>query len=400
MGAQTRTIVKRVCLGGQAGAEVSQCCLGTMTWGVQNSEADAHAQLDWFVANGGNFVDTAELYPVPPAADVIGRTEDYIGNWIGASPDRRAKLFLASKVAGPRAGGWIRANRKPEYAGREEDPDFATALTAEQIAEACDASLRRLQTTYLDLYQLHWPERITPCFGKSMFEPNSDHLTCPGKTEFAPFEEQVRAVGDLIEHGKVKYWGLSNETSYGVMMFCLTADRLGVPRPVSVQNDFSIAERRFEMELAEVCYYFNVSLLVYGALCGGSLSGKYVPGFEGATQAIKSRDAAEARHTKFPAFQPRYVGPATREKTIEYCALAKAAGMAPATLALAFCVSRSYIKNSGCVIVGATSIEQLQENTQSLNVELDEATLTAIDRVHRANPNPNADQHLSETTEA
>jgi len=388
--------MKTVLLGGKA--EVTQCCLGTMTWGVQNTEEEAHQQLDAFVAAGGTFVDTAELYPVPPAAGVIGRTEEYIGTWLKADASRRQKIFLASKVVGPRIGGWMRGNRKPEeYKDRLDDESFDSALNAEQIKEAIEGSLRRLQTDYLDLYQLHWPERKAPLFGYSMFDPSPTpgHMLQPKKVDFASIDEQVQAMGDLIKAGKVKHWGLSNETSFGVCTFCYAADRLGVPRPVSIQNDFSLVDRRFETELAETCYHLNVSLLAYGPLAGGGLTGKYTPGFERATKANESRAPEDSRHKKFPAFQARYVGPATAVAAAKYCEIAKSKGVSPTTLALAWCTTRSYIKDVGSVIIGATTLEQLKENMEALTVELDADTLAAIDRVHRENPNPNCDQHLT-----
>eukprot|EP00443_Scrippsiella_acuminata_P077776 CAMPEP_0115479024 /NCGR_PEP_ID=MMETSP0271-20121206/56518_1 /TAXON_ID=71861 /ORGANISM="Scrippsiella trochoidea, Strain CCMP3099" /LENGTH=389 /DNA_ID=CAMNT_0002906613 /DNA_START=248 /DNA_END=1417 /DNA_ORIENTATION=+ len=388
--------MKKVLLGGKA--EVTQCCLGTMTWGVQNSEADAHEQLDCFVAAGGTFIDTAEMYPVPPAKDVIGRTEKYIGSWLKAKPERRKQIFLASKVAGPRPGGWIRANRKPEYNGKEDDETFNSALSAEQIREAIDASLARLQTDYLDLYQIHWPERYAPLFGNSCFRPESvggGHHLVPSKRDFSSMEEQVKAMGDLIKQGKIKHWGLSNESSYGVCTFCQTADRLGVPRPVSIQNDFSLVDRRFEMELAETCHYLNVSLLTYGSLAGGALTGKYTPGFERASKGNESRLSEDSRHKKFPKFQPRYLGSATAEAAAKYCELARSKGLAPSTLALAWCTSRSYIRSTGSVIIAATTVEQLKENMEALVTDLDESTLAAIDKIHRENPNPNCDQYMS-----
>lgn len=382
--------MKKVLLGGKV--EVTQCCLGTMTWGVQNSEAEAHAQLDCFVKRGGTFIDTAEMYPVPPEAVVIGRTETYIGTWLKADPERRRGVFLASKVAGPRPGAWIRGNRNPA-----EPKETLSALTAEQIPEACDASLRRLQTDYLDLYQLHWPERYAPLFGRSFFDPPADggHQLVPEKREFGTVEEQVRAMGELIKQGKIRHWGLSNETSYGVCLFCQTADRLGVPRPVSIQNDFSLVDRRFETELAEACFHLGVSLLAYGPLAGGFLSGKYTPGYERCSLGSGSREADDSRHRKFPKFQPRYCGKATAEAGERYCEIARGKGLSPATLALAWCTSRSYIRDTGAVIIAATTLPQLEENMDALEVPLDAETLRAIDKVHRSNPNPNCDQHLS-----
>merc|ERR1712216_123995 len=238
---------------------------------------------------------------------------------------------------------------------RASDDTFTPALTKEQILEACDSSLKRLQTTYMDLYQLHWPERYLPMFGWSAFDPlsppaNGGHQLVPTKREFATVEEQVTAMGELISKGKIRHWGLSNETSYGVMLFCNTADRLGVPRPNSIQNDFSMVDRRFEAELAETCFHMNVSLLAYGPLAGGCLSGKYTPGFERGSEGVESRSSEDSRHRKFPKFQPRYLGSATAVAAAKYCEIAKANAMSPTSLALAWCVTRSYIRENGVVI--------------------------------------------------
>lgn len=384
--------MKKVWLGAEK-LEVTQACLGTMTWGVQNTEADAHAQLDFFVGAGGTFVDTAEMYPVPPDPSVIGRTERYIGTWLKADPERRKSIVLASKVAGPRAVGWIRANRKAEYAGKAEDPTFMPVMNAEQIHEACASSLERLQTEYLDLYQIHWPDRYSPIFGRSCFLPGG-HQLAPDKHDFVSFDEQVKAMGELIKEGKIRHWGLSNESSYGVMMFCFTADRLGVPRPVSIQNDFSLTDRRFETELAETCFHMKVSLMAYGALAGGTLTGKYTPGFERASRGVESRSSEDSRHRKFPKFQPRYHAEATMAAVKGYCELAKSKSLLPTTLALAWCTSRTYIRDTGVVIIGGTTKVQLEENVDALSVKLDDATLAAVDNIHRRNPNPDVDQHM------
>jgi len=376
---------------------VSQACLGTMTWGEQNTEAEAHAQLDRFVTAGGTFVDTAEMYPVPPSPEVIGRTELYIGRWLKAHPEKRKDIVLASKVAGPRFGGWIRGNRKPEYSSHMDDTStFNTVVNAEQIHEAIDSSLQRLQTDYLDLYQIHWPDRCAPTFGRSCFLlPADGHQLVPDKTDFATFEEQVKAMGELIKLGKIRHWGLSNETSYGVMMFCHTADRLGVPRPVSVQNDFSLVDRRFETELAEVCFYMKVSLMAYGPLAGGALSGKYTTGFERCGRGNESRSAEDSRHKKFPKFQSRYHNLPTLAAAKSYCELAQSKSLTPSALALAWCLTRTYISDIGVVIFGGTTMDQLEENMDALaTVKLDADTVAAIDRIHRANPNPNVDQYM------
>mmetsp|Transcript_14776 Transcript_14776/g.33605 ORF Transcript_14776/g.33605 Transcript_14776/m.33605 type:complete len:392 (-) Transcript_14776:92-1267(-) len=389
--------MKKILLGGKA--EVTQCCLGTMTWGVQNSEAEAHEQLDHFVGQGGTFIDTAEMYPVPPSPEVVSRTETYIGNWIQSHPERRKDIFLATKVAGPRPGSWIEGARKRKSL---EEPlevgETSTGkhLTKDNIMEACDASLRRLQTDYLDLYQIHWPERYIPLFGSSIFEPaDKGHMLVPSKKEHATVEEQVQTMGELITQGKIKHWGLSNETSYGVCLFCQTADRLGVARPVSIQNDFSLLDRRFETELAETCYHLNVSLLAYGPLCGGALSGKYLQSYTGSGSAgAESRPANDSRHVKFPKFQSRYAGAASAVAAEKYAKVAASKGVSPTTLALAWCTTRFYIKDTGAVIIGATTMPQLKENMDALKASLDAETLSAIDKIHCENPNPNCDHTL------
>jgi len=284
-----------------------------------------------------------------------------------------------------------------EYKDKAGDDTFNAILNKEQIFEACDASLQKLQTTYIDLYQLHWPERYVPLFGRSIFDPSPEggHQLVPNKSEFGTIEEQVQAMGELISNGKILHWGLSNETSYGVMLFCQTADKLGVPRPISIQNDFSLVDRRFEMELAETCHHMNVSLLAYGPLAGGALSGKYTPGFEKGSEGLESRAPEDSRHLKYPKFQPRYLGQATAEAAAKYCEIAKSNALSPTTLALAWCTTRSYIKDVGAVIIAATTMAQLKENMCAMSVKLDEKCIADIDRVHRANPNPNCDQHFS-----
>ena len=234
---------------------VSGVCLGTMTWGEQNSEAEAHAQLDYAVAQGINFIDTAEMYPVPPNAETQGRTETYLGTWLARQP--RDRLVIATKVAGPGRRDWIRGGR--------------TDLTRDVIAEAVDTSLARLQTDYIDLYQIHWPQRNVPMFGATEFDP--------AKEKGGPsIHEQVEGMAALIKAGKIRHYGLSNETAWGVCEFRRAARELGVPGPVTLQNSYSLVSRNVDNDLAETLFREKMSLLAYSPLGGGMLSGKYLGG--------------------------------------------------------------------------------------------------------------------------
>ena len=280
----------------------------------------AFEQLDWAVHEGGiNFIDTAELYPVPPVPETAGMTEEMIGRWLAKGGDAlRKKIILATKVAGYSKGrGYIVEKRKQTLGTEVGDPkSFATHLSRNQILEACDASLKRLQTSYIDLYQLHWPERYTPLFGELSYKRGSER-----GHDSVDMEETVSAVGELIKAGKIRYWGLSNENAFGVTKFVHVCQKLGVPLPVSIQNDFAFVDRRFEQDgTAEACSPLNVGgngigLLAYGALAGGTLSGKYA-------DPEKAAQSEQSRHTKFPGFQPRYHADTTREIAAEFAKVA------------------------------------------------------------------------------
>lgn len=357
---------------GSSDLVVPICCLGTMTWGEQNTEEQAFEQLDFALAHGVNFIDTAELYPVPPRPETQGRTETYIGNWLKARGCRE-KVIIATKVAAPLPGvdrSWIVANRSDPPADLSSAPQ--PQLDEPSIRAALDASLRRLQTHYVDLYQIHWPARYVPLWGKRQYRVDEERPA-------TPFEEQVRIMGELIKEGKIRHWGLSNETSYGVAQMCEAARRLGVPPPVSVQNDFAPVYRHYEEEMAETCApsAYNLGLLAYGVLAGGTLSNKYANGDK----------PSGARHTDFPNFQARYHNPRTVAAAAEYAALAKRVGLSPATLAIAWSASRWYM---GSVIIGATTLQQLEENIKACEVQLDETTLAAIDDIHIRMRSPNA----------
>ncbi|GAB4117766.1 MAG: NADP(H)-dependent aldo-keto reductase [Sideroxydans sp.] len=336
---------------GHSALKVSALCLGTMTFGEQNSEAEAHAQLDYAVSRGVNFIDTAEMYPVPPRAETVHRTEQYIGTWL--KHQQREQLVVASKIAGPARGfAWIRNGPR---------------IDREQIHAAVDASLRRLQTDYLDLYQIHWPDRYVPMFGATGYDASLEHAT-------VPIAEQLQALAELVRAGKIRHIGLSNETPWGVTEFLRIADELGLPRIVSIQNAYSLLNRTFESGLAEVCHHANVGLLAYSPLAFGWLSGKYL-----------DDPQAHGRITLFPGFGQRYNKPNVPAATAEYVRIAREAGLTPVTLALAFARTRRF---TASVILGATTLDQLKQNLDSANVTLSAEVLARIEKVHQRYPNP------------
>ncbi|KAK9811739.1 hypothetical protein WJX72_009319 [[Myrmecia] bisecta] len=327
-----------------------------MTWGEQNTQEEAHEQLNMAFEHGVNFLDTAEMYPVAPRAETQGETSTYIGHWLRHR--KRDHVIVATKVAGRGHMEWIPASRT-EPRG-EEQP---TVLDAKSIRTALEAELRRLQTDYVDLFQLHWPDRYKPGFGTRQYKLEREH-------EYTPFDEQVEEMGRLIKEGKVRYWGLSNETTFGVMSHCQAADQQGVPRPVSIQNCFNLLHRTFETELAEACSpsHLNISLLPWSALAGGALSAKY----------LNDAKPPGARLTRFPKRYDRWVQPLAAEATAEYAKLARQAGITPAQLAYAFCKSRWFIPST---IIGATSLEQLAENLATADITLEDDMLQAIDEI-------------------
>ncbi len=336
---------------GRSDLKVSALSLGTMTFGEQNSEAEAHAQLDYAVAHGVNFIDTAEMYPVPPRAETVHRTETHIGNWL--KHRQRDQLVVATKIAGPARGfAWIRNGPR---------------ITPAQIRAAIDGSLSRLQTDYVDLYQIHWPDRYVPMFGSTRYDQSQER-------ESTPIAEQLQALGDLVKAGKVRHIGLSNETSWGVMEFVHQAALLGLPQIVSIQNAYSLLNRTFESGLAEVCQRSNVGLLAYSPLAFGWLSGKYL-----------EDPHAAGRITRFPHFGQRYAKPNVPAATREYLRIAHEAGLSPATLALAFARTRPFTRS---VIVGATTPQQLRENLASAEVTLTPDVLAALDAIHLRIPDP------------
>ncbi|MFP4603615.1 MAG: NADP(H)-dependent aldo-keto reductase [Halochromatium sp.] len=332
---------------------VSELCLGTMTFGEQNSEAEAFAQLDRAVDAGINFIDTAEIYPVPPRAETQGATERFIGNWL-AERGGRERLIIASKVAGP--GDWIDYLRMP---GRR--------LDRANIEAAVDASLARLRTDYLDLYQLHWPDRETNYFGQLGYSHSA-------QDDSVPLLETLEALGDLVRAGKIRHVGLSNETPWGTMRMLALAETHGLPRMVSIQNPYSLLNRSFEVGLAEVAIRERCGLLAYSPLAFGMLSGKYLDGAR----------PAGARLTLFSRFD-RYSSAQAEWATAEYCAIARRHGLDPAQMALAFVTSRPFVTSN---IIGATTLEQLESNLGSVALRLSQEVLDEIEAVHRRQPNP------------
>ncbi|NPE58049.1 NADP(H)-dependent aldo-keto reductase [Dickeya dadantii] len=328
--------------------EVSTLGLGTMTFGEQNSEADAHAQLDLAVAAGVNLIDTAEIYPVPPRSETQGLTESYIGSWL-KSRGGREKLIIASKVAGPVRGN--DNNLRPQQ-----------ALDRKNIRAALDDSLKRLNTDYIDLYQLHWPQRQTNSFGKLSYQYTSEKPAVTLLETLEALNEQVRA-------GKIRYIGVSNETPWGVMRYLQLAEKHDLPRIVSIQNPYSLLNRSFEVGLAEISQHEGVELLAYSPLAFGTLTGKYLNGAK----------PAGARNTLFSRFV-RYSAPHTQQAIAEYVALAQKHGLDPAQMALAFVRQQPFVAST---LLGATTLEQLKTNLGSLDLTLGEDVLTELEAIHR-----------------
>ena len=338
---------------GKTGIDVTSICLGTMTWGEQNNEAEAHEQLSYACDERGiNFIDTAELYPVPPKADTQGTTEQYIGSWLNER-GRRDDLVIATKACGP--GEWINYFRGgPRH-------------TKAHLDEAINASLDRLQTDYVDLYQLHWPDRSTNFFGRLGY----NHVD---GTDETPIDDVLAALESLVANGKVRAIGLSNETPWGVMTFLEIARREGLPVVASIQNPYSLLNRTFEIGLAEVSHRESVGPLAYSPLAFGVLSGKYLGG----------NRPEGARLTIFDRFS-RYSNLEATHATEAYAALAAKHGLSLTEMALAFVTSRPFVTSN---IIGATSINQLKENIDTHDLRLSDEVLDGIEVIHVSQPNP------------
>ena len=333
---------------GRSGLEVSAVCLGTMTWGEQNSEAEGHAQMDYALEQGVNFWDTAEMYAVPTRAETYGRTEEIIGTWFAAR-GRRDEVVLATKVIGPgRNHPYIR--------------DGKSRLTYPQMAAALEESLRRLQTDYVDLYQLHWPDRSTNTFGKLGFVPDPQE-------DMTPIEETLEGLQRLVESGKVRQVGVSNETPWGVMRFLALAESGLGPRVVSVQNAYSLLNRTFEAGLAEIAWREDCGLLAYAPAAAGVLSGKYLDGSrpQGSRMAIAPGNK-------------RYFTENGEKATAAYVHLAREHGLDPVQMATAFVLGRPFVT---AAIVGATSMAQLENQIGAAETALPQEVLDGIEAIHR-----------------
>lgn len=325
--------------------KISTVCLGTMTWGQQNSEADAHAQMDQALAAGINFIDTAEMYPVPPTAETQGLTERYIGSWLQRR-GRRQDWILATKIVGPRQQPWIR-----------NGPDLDRA----SVFAACESSLQRLQTDSIDLYQVHWPARRVNSFGQLGY-PLS------GGDRGVPIEETLQALGELVRMGKVRHIGISNETAWGAAEYLRLARDAGLPRVVSIQNPYSLLNRSFEIALAEFTDREQLGLLAYSPMAFGALSGKYLGG----------RKPAGARLTLYQRFR-RYQGASAQAAIAAYAALARQHGIEPAAMALAFVMEQPFVHST---IIGATTLEQLRQNIDCVDLHLSPSLRQGIEQIH------------------
>jgi len=334
---------------------VSEVCLGTMTFGEQTDEQEAHAQLDCALAHGVNFIDTAEMYPIPPGAKTYSRTESIVGAWLARQP--RDKVVVATKVAGPgRDRQWVRGGE--------------TTLTKKNIRWAVDDSLKRLRTDYVDLYQIHWPERNVAMFGTMRYDAAKEKPA-------TPILEQIEAMDELVRAGKIRHYGVSNETSWGICEFTRLAKIHGLPPPVTIQNAYSLVNRTFEWDLAEACHREQVALLAYSPLAMGVLAGKYLGGAqpEGARLAV------------FPTFGERYQRELVTAATAEYVRVAREAGLDPAAMALAFVRSRPFV---AATIVGARTVAQLEANLATRSIALGPDVVAAIEAVNARYPSPSA----------
>lgn len=341
---------------GQSGIQVPEICLGTMTFGEQNNQQEAFEQLSYALDQGLYFWDTAEMYPVPPKPETQGSTEKIIGHWI-AKHGQRDKLFLASKIAGPSQGG-------------SHIRDGQTRFIDTEIESALDDSLKRLQTYYIDLYQLHWPQRPTNFFGTLGYNNEQAHF----KHNMTPLVETLEALSAEVKKGRIRHIGLSNETPWGTMKFLQLAEELGLEKIVSVQNPYSLLNRTYEIGMSEIAHHEGIGLLAYSPLAFGYLTGKYRHGAR----------PEEARITKFSRFT-RYSNPQSDWATEQYALLAEKHGLTLTQLALAFIKHQFFVTST---IIGATSMQQLKENIQAFEIDLSEEVLQGIEAIHRQQPNP------------
>jgi len=341
---------------GRTNINVSLITLGTMTWGEQNTEAEAHAQLDYATGRGINLIDVAEMYPVPPKAETQGLSERYLGTWLKKS-GKRDQLLIATKATGP-----ARKPHNPRHVRGGINNFDRKGLT-----EALNGSLERLQLDHVDLYQLHWPDRSVNSFGQLNYSHIADEET-------VAIDETLSILSEFVKAGKIRHIGLSNETSWGVAQFLRAAEKFDLERIVTIQNPYNLLNRSFEINLAEFAHREQVGLLAYSPLAFGMLSGKYENGAR----------PAGARLTLFDRFV-RYTNPQAEAAAKAYVALARKHGIDPAQLALAYVNSRPFVTSN---IIGATTLEQLRSNIDSLSVQLSPEIIEQIDAIHKTQPNP------------
>lgn len=341
---------------GRTNINVSLITLGTMTWGEQNTEAEAHSQLDYAIERGINLIDVAEMYPVPPKAETQGLSERYLGTWLKKS-GKRDQLLIATKATGPA--------RKPH--NPRHIRGGINNLDRKGLTDALNGSLERLQLDHVDLYQLHWPDRSVNSFGQLNYAHVADEET-------VAIDETLRVLSEFVKAGKIRHLGLSNETAWGVGQFLRAAEKFDLDRIVSIQNPYNLLNRSFEINLAEFAHREQVGLLAYSPLAMGMLSGKYENGAR----------PADGRLTIFDRFT-RYSNPQAQAATTAYVALARKHGIDPAQLALAYVNSRPFVTSN---IIGATTLDQLRSNIDSLSVQLSQEIIDAIDAIHKTQPNP------------
>ncbi|MEM7170801.1 MAG: aldo/keto reductase [Pseudomonadota bacterium] len=332
---------------GRSGIEVSAICLGSMTWGVQNTQDEGFEQMDYALDQGVNFIDTAEMYPIAQSAETYGRTEEIIGNWM-AERNNRDRMIIATKVIGPGSFSYIRGGK--------------TRHNREHILAAAETSLKRLRTDYIDLYQLHWPDRATNTFGKLAFEPQPEE-------DMTPLEESLAALDDLVKAGKVRTVGVSNENPWGVMKFIALAEAGLGPRMASIQNPYSLLNRSFETRMAEVSIRENVGLLAYAPQAAGALSGKYLDG----------KRPEGARMTLWP-HNKRYASEHAQKAIQAYMGIAKEHGLDPCQMAVAYCLGKAFMTSA---IIGATTMAQLKNGVAAADVVLSSEVLEAIEEAHK-----------------
>jgi len=342
---------------GNTNIDVSVICLGTMTFGEQNSQKDGFEQMDYAIDRGVNFIDTAEMYAVPTKAETYGKTEEIVGNWI-KSKKNRDKIILATKIASKSSGlSWVREGGKK------------LSFNKKNVNAAIEASLKRLKTDYVDLYQLHWPERNVPKFGVMDFEYD------PNDNEWTAIEEVLENLNQLITQGKVRYIGVSNETPWGLMKFMQVAKEKKLPIMVSIQNVYNLVNRVFDIANSEVSLRENCGLLAYSPLAGGRLSGKY----------LNDQNPKNSRYTLFASIFQRHRTPRGEVAISKYVNLANKYNIAPSTFANAFVNDRPFVTSN---IIGATTMDQLKENIDSIDIKFSDEILREIEDIHLADPNP------------